>query len=275
MSPRDRLLDLLADQAVQGLDAADEAELELLLSAAPDVDAEELQRCAAALDCALAGPSAEPLPPTLRLAVERDLRRLMNAGTPPGRPGVLRLTAPRPVRRWLRPMLTASGWAAAVVIAVGAWWLIQAERGRRNDNQGPRAENRTEPKPKTAAQELASLRETPGTKTAAGTKPNAAEHVGEVVWNTERQEGFLRLTGVPVNDPSREQYQVWLFDEERGELPVDGGVFDVSGDGEVIIPIRARLTVRKPKIVAVTREKPGGVVVSKKEQIVLLARLDS
>src|SRR5437763_16914990 len=107
-NPRDRLLDLLADQALQGLDAADEAELDLLLSAHPDVDGEELLRSAAALDRVLADTAPEPLPPALRLAVERDLTRLMNAGTPSGRPGVLRLPAARPARRWLRPVLAWS-----------------------------------------------------------------------------------------------------------------------------------------------------------------------
>jgi anti-sigma-K factor RskA len=257
--PRQRLLDLLADQALQGLDSADEAELELLLHAFPDVDAEELQRTAAALDRALAEPAPEPLPAQLRLTVERDLVRLMNAGAK-GHPVGLRLTAAPPDqsgtirgrRRWLRPVLAWSGWAAALLIAVGAWWLFRP---------GPKS---------TPAQELARLRQTPGTK-------NVAVEVGEVIWNNERQEGYLRLTGVPANDPNREQYQIWLVDAERELHPVDGGVFDVSGNGEVIVPIRARLPVRKPLAVAVTREKPGGVVVSKQqpEQIVLVANLGS
>ena len=50
-------------------------------------------------------------------------------------------------------------------------------------------------------------------------------------------------------------------------------MFDVTPNarGEVIIPIEAKLAVAKPKLFAITVEKPGGVVVSKRERIVLTA----
>jgi phosphotransferase system IIA component len=44
---------------------------------------------------------------------------------------------------------------------------------------------------------------------------------------------------------------------------VDGGVFDIqASNGEVIIPINAKLAVNKPTAFAITLEKTGGVVVS-------------
>lgn len=56
--------------------------------------------------------------------------------------------------------------------------------------------------------------------------------------------------------------------------PVDGGVFDVPANaGEVVIPIRASLMVRKPAAFAVTVEKPGGVVVSGREHVVALGAI--
>ena len=86
---------------------------------------------------------------------------------------------------------------------------------------------------------------------------------GDVTWNDRLQTGFLRLSGMPVNDPALAQYQLWIVDPDRDENPVDGGVFDISVDrGEVIIPIRATLPVSEPAAFAITREKPGGVVVS-------------
>ena len=86
---------------------------------------------------------------------------------------------------------------------------------------------------------------------------------GDVVWNNEEQRGYLRLAGMPVNDPSVRQYQLWIVDPSRDEKPVDGGVFDIPAGAEpVIIPIDAKLPISEPVLFAVTREKPGGVVVS-------------
>jgi len=85
---------------------------------------------------------------------------------------------------------------------------------------------------------------------------------GDVVWSDQTQSGFLRLAGMPVNDPARAQYQLWIIDPDRDSHPVDGGVFDVTSSGEVIIPVQARLSVDRPTTFAITLEKPGGVVVS-------------
>jgi anti-sigma-K factor RskA len=89
-----------------------------------------------------------------------------------------------------------------------------------------------------------------------------ADVSGDVVWNDQAQSGFLRLVGMPVNDPGRAQYQLWIIDPDRDSRPVDGGVFDVTSSGEVIIPVQARLAVDRPTTFAITLEKPGGVVVS-------------
>ena len=76
---------------------------------------------------------------------------------------------------------------------------------------------------------------------------------------------------MPVNEPSDEQYQLWIFDKNQDEkTPVDGGVFDIASEGEVIVPIRAALKVRDPYLFAVTVEKPGGVVVSSRARLPLL-----
>ena len=52
---------------------------------------------------------------------------------------------------------------------------------------------------------------------------------------------------------------------------VDGGVFDVPSTGEVIVPITAKLRVGGATLFAVTVERPGGVVVSRREHIVVTA----
>ena len=114
---------------------------------------------------------------------------------------------------------------------------------------------------------------------------------GEVVWSDDLDEGFMRISGIEANDPDEYQYQLWIFDADRrtGDLPqfraeglpelltqrpVDGGVFDVTvnDQGEVIVPIDAKLPVGEAQIFAVTKEKPGGVVVSDRDIVFLALR---
>ena len=96
---------------------------------------------------------------------------------------------------------------------------------------------------------------------------------GEVIWNDEKQEGYMSLENLAVNDPTKNQYQLWIVDPERDELPVDGGVFDITEkDGNQIIPIRNALAINKPVAFVITLEQPGGVVKSKQEVVVALAK---
>lgn len=96
---------------------------------------------------------------------------------------------------------------------------------------------------------------------------------GDLVWNDERQEGYMSFASLPVNDPTKNQYQLWIVDPKRDELPVDGGVFDVTaGSGPVIIPIRNALPVSQPTVFVITLEQPGGVVKSKQEVVVAIAK---
>ena len=54
-----------------------------------------------------------------------------------------------------------------------------------------------------------------------------------------------------------------------------GGVFDARADGTFEIDIDAKLGVAKLTAAAITIEKPGGVVVSKQEKLILLAKPES
>jgi hypothetical protein len=100
--------------------------------------------------------------------------------------------------------------------------------------------------------------------------------LGDVVWSPVRQQGFMRFRGLAANDPAQAQYQLWIFDAERNEAyPVDGGVFDVpaEADGDVVVRIDPRLPVSRATAFAITVEQPGGVVVSSRERLPLLAAL--
>ena len=82
------------------------------------------------------------------------------------------------------------------------------------------------------------------------------------------------FSGLPVNNPNVEQYQLWIFDTDKGQdHPVDGGVFDIAGTKQVVVPIDARIPVNKAVQFAITVEKPGGVVVSDKSRLPLLAEV--
>ncbi len=106
----------------------------------------------------------------------------------------------------------------------------------------------------------------PGTSHSYGTVH------GDVVWCTQRQQGFLRIDGLqPL--PQGLQYQLWIVDADRTGAPVDGGLFDLASGNEQVVPIQAKLPVREAKAFVVTVEKKGGVVVSEQKDVVAIAGL--
>ena len=104
-----------------------------------------------------------------------------------------------------------------------------------------------------------------------GKTPFENQVSGDVIWDSESQTGVMRFVDMPINNPTQQQYQLWIIDPERDDEPVDGGVFDIAQDGEVFIEIDPKLNVIRPTAFAITIEKPGGVVVSTQEQLPLLA----
>lgn len=126
-------------------------------------------------------------------------------------------------------------------------------------------------KPKPIEEQYAQLLAKPGVVTAPWTYNADGGDVrftncsGQIVFDPETQTGYMKLTGVPVNDPDYEQYQLWIVDATRTDETtprIDGGVFNVDSTGEVIIPCRSKIVANEPIVFALTIEKPGGVVVS-------------
>ncbi len=121
---------------------------------------------------------------------------------------------------------------------------------------------------------LASAKDTLKAEVAKADPKSPNEISGDIVWSGSEQKGYIRFRGLPANDSSKSTYQLWIFDEAQDEkYPIDGGVFDVNKDGEVIIPIDAKINVKNPKMFAITKEKPGGVVVSDRTGIVAIAKV--
>ncbi|HLT38818.1 MAG TPA: anti-sigma factor [Enhygromyxa sp.] len=95
---------------------------------------------------------------------------------------------------------------------------------------------------------------------------------GSILWSSELQGGIMTLHGLAANEPTTEQYQLWIVDREREGPPVDGGVFDVpAGEDQVRIPVDAKLLVGDPAAFIITVEQPGGVVVSRQDRVMMVA----
>lgn len=180
---------------------------------------------------------------------------------------------PRRSWNWLGWAVAA---AACVALAVNVWFTQM--------NPSPVATNvptpTLSPEKLTPEQEYASLVASQPNMTKAswvtGNMKDLKEIGGEVVWSDEKQKGFMRLRGLPVNDKGKETYQLWIFDKTQDKAtPIDGGTFDVEKNGEVIIPINAKLKAQGPELFAITVEKPGGVVVSKRGKIAALATVET
>lgn len=170
----------------------------------------------------------------------------------------------------LREML---GWFAAIAasaLAIAGWIPNENERDPQESSQVRLAQQTEMDRAAllAAADDLVRVAWTrPGESNAS---PSNSD-LGDVVWSPKFQKGYMRIQGLSRNDPSVEQYQLWILDPSRDSKPVDGGVFNIDEEGEVVLPIQAKLPVDQPTLFAITVEKPGGVVVSDQSRLPLLA----
>lgn len=167
----------------------------------------------------------------------------------------------RTTRIAMREIIAWMACAASLTLALGLWW--NSARNQPTLATASSAEART--------QLISEATDLLRVEWGQGKTPFELPVGGDVVWSNERQTGFMRFVGMPVNDPMTEQYQLWIIDPDRDQEPIDGGVFDVGQDGEVVVAIDAKLAVLNPAAFAITVEKPGGVVVSTQENMPLLA----
>ena len=245
---------LLVDRALQGADAAEEAGLNCLLQHYPDLDAEEFDRTVAALDLALSHGQEEPLPAGLmnRLQVQGASINLESKKTSSAAPVIVPLPTPAPVRRGAgapSPLI----WAGWLVAAVVLFFAVVPQQP-----------------PKMSYSQLKER----GALVVEGKKTDIVKNdiQGEFIWDSNTQQGYMKLTGFDVNDPKVSQYQLWIFDDKdfTKKTPIDGGVFNVTNKKEVLIPIKPNIKVGKPALFAITVEPPGGVMVSKRDPLIFI-----
>lgn len=259
------LHDLTDDESKELGDTPNSAELATL---------QTLEAAVAALQIAMLGQTDVELPTPLREKIVSEGARMVQRkrATPQAEPrgyrpavhryqefseAVRKPAAGFPSRR--REILAWCACAAAIVLAAVVWQF-----------RGPVAERplaAVQARSKLIAEAVDLLQ----VAWADGKTPLAGKVTGDVVWSNAKQAGFMRFFNLPINDPTKEQYQLWIIDPERDDEPIDGGVFDVTSAGETIVAIQAKLKVLKPAAFAITIEKPGGVVVSTQEKLPLLA----
>jgi hypothetical protein len=305
-SPNERLEELLAQRALDGLEDNEQRELEQLRAELRFSDDEAFDFVAAELMLA-AVPPAPAMPAHVRARLERaadDFLRARhatvngssNAGANAGaaQDVVARLTPPARTHAPAEPARSEggrvqfdrlesmreerqpgrrrsglpawSGWLAAAACLVVAVAALALRPGAPS-----LAEQRAQV---LAASDVVTI---PWKDWALnGADPEITGVQGEVVWSDSLQKGFMRFVGLPANDPRIQQYQLWIVDErglvdETGQSArISGGVFDATGK-EVIVPIEPRLFVRGARLFAVTIESPGGTWVSDMSRRVVAA----
>jgi anti-sigma-K factor RskA len=260
-----RIAELLADEAAAALAAEDQRELEQLARQVPATEREAFLRAASLVQVSCLrqdGRAVVRMPAKLRarlaeqgealvarqrgasvadLGAARERRKPADPAPATSVPGAVPARANR-AAAW-------SGWAVAAGLALALAGVLGTGSG---------------PADTTALPDRAALLAAADTLRAefAGSGGRYAAVTGDVVWSDRHQSGYLRFANLPVNDRSVAQYQLWIIDPDRDQHPVDGGVFDVTASGEVVIPVQAKLAVDRPTTFAITLEKPGGVVVS-------------
>lgn len=257
----ERLRELLAARALDDLSAEEERELDGLLASHESVDADEFDRVAAAVLLSLHPDPHEKMPQHLRERIAADAKR--HLPTPPI--AVPAGGAAPPTVQLVRESVGRREWfawfaaAACLLVAATLWFTRSPDTADRASAVALREQLLSQ------APDLVRAPWQPG-KT-----PFDSPVTGDVVWSNSRQEGYLHFHGLPKNDAAREQYQLWIIDPARDDEPIDGGVFDISSTGDVVIPISPKLKVLDPTAFAITIEKPGGVVVSTQERLPVLA----
>lgn len=284
---RELYLDLLTKKAISGLDDNEEARLNEISESGQTGELYSLEMTAAAIN--MAGLAEEPMPAHLYTKISADAGQYIGTGSaatePQSLPG---LEEARIVTReqifseprsgsWFGWLGWVAAAAACIALALNLWFTrIQPSPIDRAQNAPP-VETPHITTPAEAREEM--LRSATGmvkATWAAGNVKDIKQISGDIVWSDAKQMGFMRFRGLPVNDPSKETYQLWIFDKTQDKAtPIDGGTFDVNSDGEVVIPINAKLKASGPEMFAITMEKPGGVVVSKREKIAAIAKVET
>lgn len=287
---KEKMLELLSDNAIFGLSEAELAELAQFEKDFPELNDDSFELAAASIGM-LNLDTNEPLPAHLRTKIASDAEKYFVSQkdapaateTPAEKEELQKTFAFEPKRSILQWL----GWAVAAVACVvmvvniynsqrelrGLNEMAGALKGRIKELETliPATSPNSNPTQE-REQLLASAKDLVQSTWGDFDPKNKKEIQGDVVWSNSAQKGFVRFSNLPVNDKAKGTYQVWIFDENQKQ-PIDGGVFDANEAGEIIVPINAKLKVQKPVMFGVTAEKPGGVPVSDLKNVMAVAKI--
>lgn len=244
-----RALDLLADRAVQGLDATETRALGALLHNASWLDDGSFERSAAAIELAFRDPRPEPLPPFLRRRLEVEGRRLISEQAPDDAFDAAPVI-PHPRGRRLR----TSPWigfatAASLVLALG-WFVRYAntpiethcilERMDRLAQDESRRELMAE-------EDVVRM---------AWSSPTDDDPHGEIVWSSGRQEGVVWVENLPA-EARGSTLHLWIFRRDGAGSAIDGGAFTADAEGGAVIAVALAGESVEPLRFALTIDHEG------------------
>ena len=283
---KEKMLELLSDRATFGLSDEEIAELARLEEEFPELNDDSFELAAASI-AMLNLETDEPMPAHLRSKIAQDAENYFAsrkaeapaAETSPEKEEFQKTFTLEPrksIWNWL-------GWAVAAFACIVL--VVNIYRTNKQFEDYAAATTReierlkqqipTPTPPSNASREREQLlAKTDVVQSTWGDfdAKNPKNIQGDVVWSNSEQKGFVRFRNLPVNDKTKEQYQVWIFDPNQ-KYPIDGGVFDANEAGEIVIPIDAKIKVLQPTMFAITAEKPGGVVVSPLEKVMAVAKV--
>ena len=271
---KDRFFDLLTLKAVYGLDDEAQRQLDEFDREMTEAEFRSLEQTVAAISM-IGIDQTEEMPSHLVARIADDAADYVRPPADPSKDISHSGADDRGPGGWFAWLGWAVAAAACIALAVNLFVLSPTEPEVAKVTPQPEAPRVLTPAEK--REEM--LRSTVGMvkgEWAAGNVKDIKDISGDVVWSDEMQAGYMRFRGLPANDPSKETYQLWIFDKTQDKAtPIDGGTFDVPAGEEVVVPINAKLKAEGPEMFAVTIEKPGGVVVSKREKIAVLAKVVS
>ena len=275
---KEKMLNLLADRAIFGLSEKETAEFARLATEFPALAEDNSFEIAAAAFGLVNLEAAQSLPLHLNSKILSNAENFFAAHKGATEQQQKTLTLPPPKRS----IWNSLGWAAAALACVALLvniWLTRVQPPTEIGRVTPSPTVLPTPETNPSVQReqlLASANDVVEKKWTDFDPKKPRGIAGDIVWSNSRQKGFARFHNLPVNDKTKETYQIWIFDATRNEkTPVSAGVFDVDQNGDVIVPIDAELKIREPKMFAVTAENPGGVVVSKLGKVMSVAKVET
>lgn len=256
----DRLIELLIDRETDSLSPERERELAQLLKAHPAAEQDIVR--------AVSAGAAASVPPALTAKLVAAATGYFAAGgasaagaTAASTTSIASAAAVAlPAAKSSAPWILWSGWAIAAAAAIAVTVAFSTGYLRTQRTTKP-ITGRAPAEVLAMATEVDRATDTTKATFTPGSGDFAGGY-GSVVFSPSLQRGYLRISGLPLNEAKKMQYQLWAVDATRGTFAVDCGVFDMNAECDLIVPFTPKLPLKRPDTFVVTREPAGGVVVS-------------